>query len=266
MAVMDEFKNEREIIKSAKFKDKVSYYWTYYKWWVIIPTIVIALISNLIYHKLTDPEVLMDGIMLNVYNHDGDYTTENLANNFMAEKKINTKEYTITLNSSLSYVSESQAAEMDETGMNVSNASQTNYTTMQVLMAQGGAGVLDFIAGPQDSMRELAYKEYFLDLSKVLTKEQYALYEPYFLYMDMGVIEKRQEAYDNMEDTTTIPIPITMSPDDMEKPIPILIDISQCEKIVNAYGYDVGSLAFGFMSNSPNQDITLDFIDYLMQE
>ena len=57
----------------------------------------------------------------------------------------------------MSYVSEAQVAKNDETGLNLSTASETNYTTMQVLMAQGGAGVLDFIAGPQDSMRELAY-------------------------------------------------------------------------------------------------------------
>lgn len=166
----------------------------------------------------------------------------------------------------MSYVSEAQVAKNDETGLNLSTASETNYTTMQVLMAQGGAGVLDFIAGPQDSMRELAYKEYFLDLSAVLTKEQSDLYEPYFLYMDMGVIEQRQETYDNMEDSASIPLPVTMSPEDMEKPIPIFIDISQCEKVVDAYGYDVGPLAFGFMANSPNPDMTLDFIEYLMQE
>lgn len=48
MAVMDEFKVERETIKNAKFIDKFSYFWTYYKWWVIIPVIVSTIISNVI--------------------------------------------------------------------------------------------------------------------------------------------------------------------------------------------------------------------------
>ena len=137
--------------------------------------------------------------------------------------------------------------------------------TLQAMEAQVAAGYLDFIAGPQDSMRELAYREYFVDLSEVLTDEQYALYEPYFFYMDMGAIEEYQVAFDNGDYDATISIPDTMSPENMINPIPVFIDISKCSDLIESYGYDVGTVVLGVVASAPNPDVTLDFIDYLMK-
>ena len=267
MAAMDEFRKEREAIKYAGFKEKVAYFWDYYKWYVIIPVVVIAIISNLIYHKITDPEIILEGVFLNVYNSssDSEYTISDLIEAFKEEQNIDVSEYDVSFRTSYSYVSETQSEASDGTGITMSSAASTNYTTLQALQAQAGAGCLDFIAGPQDSMRELAYKGYFADLSEVLTEEQYALYEPYFLYMDMGAIEEYQEAYDNGDYNATISVPDTMSPENMTKPIPVYIDISKCSDLIESYGYDVGTVVFGMVASAPNPDVTLDFIDYLMK-
>lgn len=252
MAAMDEFRAEREAVKHGTWKQKLSYFWEYYKWYVIIPVIIIAFISNHVYHLVTDPEEILHGVLLNIHNLESEESLSKLVDGFYEEHKIDTKEYVINMNSSLYWST-------DE------NAASTNYQSGQALTAWIGAGSVDFMSGDLQAMTELAYKSYFADLSEVLTEEQYELYEPYFLYMDEAVIEQQQEAYDNFEDALDIPIPDCTKPEDMEKPIPVMIDMSQSEKLTSVYGDSTDTLVFCVAVNTPNEDMMLDFIDYLMK-
>ena len=45
MAAMDEFRAEREAVKNGSFKEKLSYFWTYYKCYHSVP-------YNRLYHQL----------------------------------------------------------------------------------------------------------------------------------------------------------------------------------------------------------------------
>ena len=49
MAVMDEFKEEREALKRGTPKQKLAYFWYYYKWHVIISVIIIGMLVSFIY-------------------------------------------------------------------------------------------------------------------------------------------------------------------------------------------------------------------------
>ena len=53
MAVMDEFKEEREALKNGTPKQKLAYFWYYYKWHVIIALVVIIMIVSFV-KQLTD--------------------------------------------------------------------------------------------------------------------------------------------------------------------------------------------------------------------
>ena len=258
MAAMDEFRAEREAIKNGTFKQKAAYFWDYYKWHTIIALLIIIFVTSYVYNLVTATDTILEGVFLNVSNLDNETTPTIFADEFIKEYDIDTKEYDVSLNTNLSYMA---ASEQPEDATN--NAMQTNYTTIQVLMAQSGAEMLDFIVGTHGSMQELSYNGYFADLSEILSEEDYALFEPYFLYLDMGVVEKQEEAYDKMEDSSTIPIPLCTEPDTMEKPIPVMIDLSQCEKVTSTYGYDVGTLAFGIITNGPNQENSLKFLKML---
>lgn len=252
MAAMDEFRKEREAIKNGTLKQKLSYFWDYYKWYVIIPLIIIIMVGSTIYHKLTDPEVILNGVLLNCYNTEKQDATLEFVELFYEAHDIDTKEYKADFNTTLSYST-------DE------NAASSNYNTMQVLMAWTGAETLDFLTGNLDAMVDLSYRGYFVDLTSFLTKEQIELYEPYFLYMDQTVIEKRSDAFDKGEDPDSILTPDATKPETMEQPVPVLIDMSQSEKLTEVYGDSANALTFGVAANAPNKDMTLAFIDYLMK-
>lgn len=253
MALMDEFKEERENIKNGTPKQKLAYFWEYYKWYVIIPVIIVSAIGWYIYHLVTTPDTILNGILINTHSigNEEDSTTD-IINKFYELQDIDTSEYSIDLNSSLSWV----------TG---DDAGTANYEATQALMAWIAAGQVDFITGDLDAMTEIAYKSYFVDLSEILTEEQYVLYEPYFLYIDQAVIEQRQNAFDSDEDASEILIPDSTKPEEMEKPVPVMIDMSRSGKLMDIYNDSADTLVLSVTANAPHKELTLNFIDYLTE-
>ena len=83
--------------------------------------------------------------------------------------------------------------------------------------------------------------------------------------MDEAVIEKRSEAFDKGEDPDSILTPDATEPETMEKPIPVMIDMSQSKKLTQVYGDSGNALTFGIVANAPNTDMVLNFIDFLME-
>lgn len=251
MALMDEFKKERENIKNGTPKQKAAYFWEYYKWYVIIPVIILIGLIYFIHNIVTRTDDVLNGLLINVQNPDSQTLVEQTADNFAKEMKIDTKEYSVSLNSSLTYIPNNTS------GM-------ANYETSQALMAWIGAGAVDFINSDTNTMTELAYREYFGDLREFLSESEITKYEPYFLYIDQAVIDARNDALENNQEADAITIPDCRKPETMEKPVPVLIDMSQCKLLTDIYsGKD--NLALGIVSNAPNPDMTLNFIKYVMK-
>lgn len=68
MALMSEFKEERDaVLKHGTPKEKIAYIWEYYKWHIIIPIVAIILAVTFIVDIVTAPDVLLNGVLLNVY-------------------------------------------------------------------------------------------------------------------------------------------------------------------------------------------------------
>ncbi len=254
MAQMDEFQEERDaVIKYGTPKEKLSYFWDYYKWHTIITILIITLLFSYIYTLVTAKDSVLNGCFLNIYEHeDSDYTTTDLANEFIAKLQLDASEYEVAFDTNLSYAPDGNAT-----------SESANYTVLQALMARAAGGDIDFIVGPHRVMNRLAYQEFFIDLSEVLTEEQYALYEPYFLYMDMAVIEQLDAAIANGEDGSAIAIPDCTKPETMAKPVPIFIDFSQNEKLTTIYGATNNNLTFGIVGSASNLDNSLKFIEFL---
>ena len=251
MALMDEFKEERKaVLENDTTKQKISYIWDYYKWHIMIPLIVVIALISFIVNLVTKPDIILNGVMLNVYNMESESSPADLLPDFYKEQKIDSKEEEINLNSNLYY--------------SVDNLN-TNYQTMQVLMAWLSADQLDFVTGDATSLTDLAYKDYFTDLRDYFTEDELAKYEPYFLYIDYDVFLKRAEMANNMEDVSGIELPDCTKPEEMKNPIPVMIDMSQSKKLTEVYGETFDVLALGITVKETNKDMTLKFLEYLME-
>lgn len=253
MALMDEFKQERESVRRRTSKQKLIYFWDYYKWHTIIILVVIAFFSTLIYRAVTEPDMTLNGILLNTFSESTENPTTTLVDDFMENQNLDASNCEVTLNTSLFYTVNSET-----------DIQMSNYEAIQVLLSQSSTGELDFITGDERALTDLAYKEYLADLTEVLTPEQLALYEPYLLYVDWSVVEEIELAGKNNEDSSKIELPDSRNPEAMKEPIPVLIDISHAEKLTEVYNYPFETLVFGIV-NTENKDMTLKFLDYILK-
>lgn len=251
MALMSEFQKERDaVLKNGTVKQKIIYIWDYYKWHIIIPLVlVIAIVSHII-NVITAPDVILNGVLMNVYSMENSFSGDEFLTGFYEKQKIDPKEQEVNLNMNLYFSTQSETA---------------NYESMQVLMAWHAADSLDFIGSDLSCMTELTYRGYFSDLREVLTEEQITKYEPYFLYMDQDFYVNRSEKINNMEDVSNMTYPDPTKPEEMVDPIPVMIDVSKNEQLSEAYANVKEMIAFGITANVANTEVALDFLDYVME-
>lgn len=254
MALSEEFKEERDRVKNGPLPQRIAYFWDYYKWHTIIIIAVIVGITYFVYNLMTKTDPALSGILLNSYSKDVE-TVNTLIDDFIELQDIDTSEYHVSFNTGLSYSTTDDAS-----------AAQLNYSTNQVITARNMAEDLDFLTGDIASMSQYAYWGLFVDLRNYLSKEQLAFYEPYLLYIDNAVVLQMQQASENFESTDDIVYPDCHHPEEMKEPIPVMIDVSSCERLTDIYEYEelASTLAFGICSNVKNQENTLVFLDYVM--
>lgn len=257
MALMDEFKKEREAMKTKPCKDKIEYIFDYYKGPIIAVLLAIIVISYLINTKLTAKEEVLNGILINTNSYGSasyEETLSAISDEFLTSIELDTTKNDITLNTSITIGSSEDSA------MNYYNTE-----SQMVVFAQIAAGAVDFMTADVDTLVSFAYRDYFCDLSDVLSDADYAAYEPYFLYIDGEIIEKLEEMHPEDAATTEIVYPDCTQPETMEKPIPVLIDMSQSEIIKKIYGTSSEkAICFAFTGNMPHPENALKFFKFLM--
>ncbi len=249
MAAMDEFREEREAMKNAPFKEKFAYFWDYNKWFVIGGTVLLIVVTMWIYNIVTKKDVLLNGVLLNTLSSESDLVP--LVDGFTELQEINTDKETFNFHVGLHY---------DPT-----NSSGYDGTTLQTLATWQGAEQIDFITAEIPTMTDLAYKGYFINLREYLPQDVIAQYEPYFLYMDEDFYIRRAEAINNgdtLEEFQTLPD--ATKPENMVNPIPIFIDVSKCDELLKAYGRTPDSLVLGVSQMSKHNKMTVDFLAYIM--
>lgn len=238
----------KEYFANATWKQKLFYFWEYYKVHTLIVTLIIIVGSNFIYHKVTDPEMILNGIFLNSNTLENEVTAKDLGMKFLESQGIDTSKYDVNFND----------------GLYLTGDSTIDYEGEQAVWVQCAAGTVDFMVSPIEHLMDFAYQEYYADLTTILSEEQIEKYEPYFLYVDGALIEEMAAApADSPMDDIELPDPA--KPEEMEKPIPLFIDMTQCQKLTDIYGSSTDSLVFSILVNAPDSALAIDFLDYLME-
>ncbi len=222
-----------------------------YKWHVVIWIIGLIVLGNFVYKKVTAPTYLLNGILLGAEGGEDAATT--LATDFAELVGYGDTVYAVNFDTEYSYIPGSEE-----------NA-ENNYKATEKIISQVEEELLDFVAGPIDSMSDIAHNAMFAELTTYLSQEQFMLIEPYLLYVDNAVMEELEEAFENKEDTSKIKLPDPKKPEEMQEPIAVMIDMSSCEKFAAIYGNSDETIAIGLITSAPNKDMLIKFIDYLMK-
>jgi hypothetical protein len=257
MALRDEIKaGRKELMENGTLKEKIAYFFDYYTLHTVVIAAVLIFAISFIYQQVTKPDIVLNGLVLNVLSFDKGDPVGDMADGFMEYIDMDTKKYDVSLNSSLM--------------INMGNASQqgqvSDYEASQAMMVQCAAGTVDFVSSPLNAILNFGYGEIFVNLEDVLSEEELEKYKPYLLYVDLAVIDKKNEAIDNDQNADKIPCPDPTKPEEMEKPVPVFVDVTKCEKMANIYSYSSDSLAMAVAVNAPNPDRISDFLAYLFEE
>lgn len=248
MPVMDEFKEERAALKNQPLKKRLSYFWTYYKWYVLGGALALIVLIYLTVEIVTKKEEALFGI---VVNSSAMGTDEEFAASFMEYAGIDAAKYQVTFNSAL---------------MLTEQMSQDSVNTRELIMVYTATGDMDVAIMDTLAFETYSYSEIFFDLSVVLPEEMLASLEGKIYYRDNVVARELNAAWDANESTEDIVFPDPFKPEEMEEPVPIGIDISDCAALQSAYYYPGKPVLLGIPATSDRTDTAIKFIEFLFAE
>lgn len=259
MAVMDEFKEEREAMKHGTPKEKLAYFFYYYKWHVGISAVVIILVVTFIVQLCSNKEDALYVCMLNALTKTDegylDYSEPvGYGDAFAEYAGIDTSEYDVRFDTSIQ--------------IDYSSLDESTITSAQKYMAYLAAAQLDVIVTDEASLESSAYQQDFYDLREILSAEQLEKYSPYFYYIDMTVVAQRDELLDdpnNLSSELDLEIPDPRNPEAMDDPVPVGIYLDTCTDLKDRFyfrGEDIVGCVFG---NTKHLEASLKYFDFLFE-
>ena len=243
MKISEYIKNEREKMKGKSFRERLSYFWYYYKWLVIALAVVALVLAKAISTEINRKDVVLNGILV-----DGVATLETPAvlQEFYDTNGIDPEKEEIYLNTGLS---------LD------SGIPSVVSTTYQRIHAGIGAKDTDFLMGYEYVIQRFANdpSNMFCDLRTILSRERLAELEEALYYIDGNVIEQIRENPD-----AAVPLPDPKKPEEMADPIPVAVDLSSCKEFVSAYYQSEKAVYFAVVVNAPRKELTAQFMEFLL--
>ncbi len=250
MPVMDEFREEREQMKTKPFKERFDYFWYYYKWYVLGGTAVFILLCMFIHDMVTAKDVAFYAVVINSVGME---RADEFDEGFVEVLGLDTDEFTI---------------KMDDVYMDLSTMDSTTTANMQKLVVYIAAGDIDVCIAEDDMFSYYANSSGMMfDLNEFLTAEEIEKYQEYFYYIDMAAVEEVEALTYAGEDTDDYTFPDPTKPELMEEPkaVGIYLDavadaFDQCYYITRD---DDAHLILGIYASSSRDEETHEFIAYL---
>lgn len=248
MPVMDEFKEERLALKNGTPKQKLAYFWDYYKWPTIIAVIGVIVIVSFIRQIVTHKDTALYALLLN-----------GSAKNYLAGEADYTKAF-----AEYAGIDEEKYQILYDTSVHVGMGSADEYNSVQKLMVYIAAGELDVMVSDSNSLLKYAYQENFQDLRDFLTEEQQKKYADSFYYIDLAVT-REHEAANEANDYDYVPVyGDPRHPEDMEDPVPAGVFLPRDCSLFKDFSFPEGELAAGVMINTKHPEAASKYIDFLM--
>lgn len=248
MPLMDEFREERQAIRQKSLKEKLSYFFDYYKWHTVAVITLVAVVISLTVHLINRKDCALYVGLLNTAELE---QTETYRQQFEEYAGIDSSEYEAIFDTSM----------LIQPG----GRDQMSAVSYQKLTAFTAAGDLDVLICSPDITEFYVGRGIFCDLRDILSPEQTALYESRFFYVDQTVLDAIQEASKKGEDYEPV-FSDPGNPEAMENPVPVGICLDDCQRLKESIHFTDDTQVLSVISNSSKIDTALKFIDYVLQE
>ena len=238
--------------RALPMKQKMEYMWKYKRIHVIMYAVELVVIVAALLLLKSSNDRLLTGIVLNSADSASAEGLETLRADFQEAARKYSEKTTVEMADGIYYY------------LNDASKAEDNYGVIQFLVHYTEKKDLDFLTGDQETVTVLAYSGFFHDLSVVLSKEQVEQYKPYFRYIDQAVVDKIVEAAETETDVD-IQIPDCSKPEDMEEPIPVMIDVSHYEDLGALYSETTEPIVFAIFDESPEIGGLRNILDLIFE-
>ncbi len=241
--IKQDFRNIRQMPKEERW----GYFWDYYKWHVIVTLLVLVLLIQGIVGMVNQRETVFSGFILNAKIGVDD---EAFLQGFYDLTGIDGKTQ--------------QAAFY--TDMILTNGNKKNdITTIQRIIASVSTQDGDLIVSTGEGFRVCAYNtsRMLYDLRDFLDAETLEKLSDRLYYIDGAVQDELDKPVGEFIDPYAIEYPDPRKPETMKNPIPVGIDVSDREELMDAYYLADTTAYLGIIVNTTRPELCHQLIDYL---
>ena len=239
-----EIRNFKEMPKEERW----GYFLDYYKWYAIIALVVIALLVQGVVGMARQKETVYSGFVLN------------------CKLGIDDEEFLEGFYSLAGIDSKTQQAAIYTDLILTQNGRKNDTATIQRIMASISIEDADLVVSTAEGFQVCAYNtsRIFVDLREFLDAETLEKLSGKLYYIDGAVMDELSKPVGEFVDPYATEYPADPTkPETMEDPIPVGIDVSDREDLMDAYFLDDTTAYLGIIVNSKKQDLTKILMDYL---
>lgn len=240
--ISDEIREQNKKFKEMSPKQKLAYFWEYYR----VPTIVIigavlltvSMVRSMIENS---KDTLLYAAFINGTS-TLDYSE--MEQGFADVLGVDLNDVFITIDSSFQL-----STELNSTA---------DIAGTQKLMAMSASNQLDILAADEEVAMYMAGNGYYLDLRTILPPELLRKYEPYFVYYTYDPVKVKADM-----EAAGIPYEEdSQGPYDTLRPVPIGISSEALSDFVSKIYYGMPSVV-GVCTSSKNVENAIEFITFL---
>ncbi len=249
MTILEHIKKASAEVRGKPPKERLEYFWDYYKWHAIVIVLVIAILTQGIVGICNRRETVFSGIFLNCKISVED---DAFLQGFYDYAGIDASSQEATFYTDLTLTD----------GKN-----QNDINTFRRIMAGIANKDTDIIVGQTEAFRLCAYNStaLFADLRQILDAETLASIASRLYYIDGVVLRELDAPVGTQVYVDVAMLPDPTKPEAMKDPIPVGILISDLEDFQSAYYLTDAPVYIGIVANAPRPDTAQQFIDYLLK-
>ncbi len=269
-SVIEEIREQqKKAFATMSPKEKLAYFWDYYKIHTIAAIAVIAFVIAFINSYRSNKPIVFYAVMLNAKAMADNAASASAWNEgFMEFAGIDPEAYQVNIDTSVS--------------LSVGGGDQYEVANRQKMMAMMHAGDIHAIVADTETFEGYARLEYFYDLNAAFSEEELAPYADLLYYTDGAAFD--EETGDTLEEMEAAQEAIYNKvidhgdPASMEKPVAVGIRIPQTgNKLGDSGYYDYifesdytfqgypSEIVIGIPLSMENPKITLQFLNYLFE-
>lgn len=251
MGMRDEVKEQQNKLKGKTFKEKLNYFWYYYRIHTAAAIFLIAVGALFIKDAVTAKDNAFSATLLNSY---GSNKQDAFQADFAEYAGIDTTSYNCYIDNSST--------------INYETMSQMDMAVSQRIAAMTQTGGIDVMVSDLEPFGNYANGMLFTDLREELSDEEYEKYEDDFYYIDAAAAEAAGNDMLSLEEdmNETAPADVNPSdPDTMEDPVPVGIYLKDSAKLKEweCYTTTEDTPVFGFVYSALQKDYSHLFLKYL---